>query len=241
VTKPDSWEAIFADLVNDLKSIDFDGSVAHVYNPLVYAAAPHRLYFQRFGNAPREILLVGMNPGPWGMAQTGVPFGEVAAVRDWLEIQASVGGPANPHPKKPVTGFGCHRSEVSGRRVWSWARSAFGTPARFFGRFLIFNYCPLLFLDKGGRNLTPDKLKAAVRKPLEAACDRALKRAVCYLAPIHVIGIGRYAETQIARALKGLPLKIGCITHPSPAHPRANRGWAEAITRELNEMGITIS
>jgi single-strand selective monofunctional uracil DNA glycosylase len=170
-----------------------------------------------------------------------VPFGEVAAVRDWLGIQASVGGPANPHPKKPVTGFDCHRSEVSGRRVWSWARSAFETPERFFGRFLIFNYCPLLFLDRGGRNLTPDKLKAAARKPLEAACDRALKRAVRYLAPIHVIGIGRYAEAQITRALKGLPLKIGCITHPSPANPKANRGWSEAVTRELNEMGITIS
>jgi single-strand selective monofunctional uracil DNA glycosylase len=237
----DTWEAIFADLAADLEALCFNGSAAHVYNPLVYAAASHRIYFDRFGKAPREILLVGMNPGPWGMAQTGVPFGEVAAVRDWLGIQAPVGTPADPHPKKPVAGFGCHRSEVSGRRVWSWARRAFETPERFFGRFLVFNYCPLLFLDEGGRNLTPDKLKAAVRNPLQAACDRALKRAVELLSPTHVIGIGRYAEIQITRALVGLSLKIGRITHPSPANPKANRGWAEAITRELNEMGITIS
>jgi single-strand selective monofunctional uracil DNA glycosylase len=239
--RDDAWAAIFADLVTDLEAIAFDGSAAHVYNPLVYAAEPHETYFDRYGQAPREILLVGMNPGPWGMAQTGVPFGEVAAVREWLKIDGIVGSPLDPHPKKPVDGFACHRSEVSGRRVWAWARDAFGTPERFFERFLIYNYCPLLFLDAGGRNLTPDKLKAAVRTPMQTACDRALERAALLLKPTHAIGIGRYAEAQIGRALKGLPLKTGGITHPSPANPRANRGWAAAITRELADMGITIS
>lgn len=241
MAKADSWTAIFSDLVMTLKSLSFTGSAAHVYNPLVYAAEPHNAYFRRYGRAPREILLVGMNPGPWGMAQTGVPFGEVAAVRDWLKINGPVGEPPEPHPKKPVTGFSCHRSEVSGRRVWAWARHAFVTPERFFERFLVFNYCPLLFLDEAGRNLTPDKLKAAVRGPLQAACDHALKRAVGLLEPAYVVGIGRYAESQIVRALEGLPLHIGCITHPSPANPRANSGWEATITRELAALGITIS
>jgi single-strand selective monofunctional uracil DNA glycosylase len=237
----DSWTAIFSDLVAELETIRFAGSAEFVYNPLIYAAEPHDAYFRRYGRAPREILLVGMNPGPWGMAQTGVPFGEVAAVRDWLKIDGRVGEPADLHPKKPVTGFSCHRSEVSGRRVWAWARHAFVTPERFFRRFLIFNYCPLLFLDAAGRNLTPNKLKAAVRRPMQAACDRALKRAVDLLEPAYVVGIGRYAESQIVRTLEGLPLRIGCITHPSPANPRANSGWERAITRELAAIGITIS
>ena len=237
----DSWEAIFTDLIKDLEAISFEGSAAHVYNPLIYAAEPHRIYFERYGNAPGRVVLVGMNPGPWGMAQTGVPFGEVAAVREWLGIEAPVDSPAEPHPKRLVTGFACHRSEVSGRRLWSWARTIFGTPQRFFERFLIFNYCPLLFLDEGGRNLTPDKLKVAVRKPMQAACDRALKRAADHLRPTHVIGVGRFAETQIVRALKGMPFQTGCITHPSPANPKANKGWEAAISREFAEMGITIS
>jgi single-strand selective monofunctional uracil DNA glycosylase len=175
------------------------------------------------------------------MAQTGVPFGEVAAVRDWLKIDGWVGEPPQTHPKKPVAGFSCHRSEVSGRRVWTWARHTFVTPERFFDRFLIFNYCPLLFLDEAGRNLTPEKLKSAERKPLQAACDRALNRAVEILNPVHVIGIGHYAETQITRALHGHSRHIGRITHPSPANPRANSGWEAVITQELTEMGITIS
>jgi single-strand selective monofunctional uracil DNA glycosylase len=237
----DSWTTIFADLVADLEPISFAGSAAYVYNPLTYAAEPHNTYFRRYGRTPCEVLLVGMNPGPWGMAQTGVPFGEVAAVRDWLNIGGRVGEPAVSHPKKPVTGFACPRSEVSGRRVWTWARHAFVTPERFFEHFLIFNYCPLLFLDEAGRNLTPDKLKVAVRRPMQVACDRALIRAVRLLEPHHVIGIGRYAESQIARALEGLPLHIGRITHPSPANPRANSDWEKVITGELKNMGIAIS
>jgi single-strand selective monofunctional uracil DNA glycosylase len=240
MAEADPWKAIFSDLVAELETLSFAGSAAYVYNPLVYAAEPHLAYFRRYGRAPRAILLVGMNPGPWGMAQTGVPFGEVAAVRDWLKIGGRVGEPAQPHPKKPVTGFACHRSEVSGRRVWAWAKHAFTTPERFFTHFLVFNYCPLLFLDHDGRNLTPDKLKMGVRRPMQAACDRALRRAVGHLKPSQVIGIGRYAESQIARALKGLPLCIGCITHPSPANPKANRGWEAIITQELSDMGITI-
>lgn len=239
--KTDAWEAIFTDLTKALEAISFEESAAHVYNPLVYAADPHRIYFERYGQLTGRVVLVGMNPGPWGMAQTGVPFGEVAAVRDWLRIEGRVTAPEKVHPKRPVTGFDCHRSEVSGRRVWSWARAAFGTPGRFFERFMIFNYCPLLFLDAGGRNLTPDKLKVGVRKPMQTACDHALKRAAGLLRPTHVIGIGRFAEAQIVRALKGLPLQTGCITHPSPANPRANKGWAAAISKEFAQMGITIS
>ena len=36
----------------------------------------------------KRVVFLGMNPGPFGMAQVGVPFGEVAAVRDWLRIDA---------------------------------------------------------------------------------------------------------------------------------------------------------
>ncbi|MDJ0780543.1 MAG: single-stranded DNA-binding protein [Desulfosarcinaceae bacterium] len=241
MTAPDSWTSIFCDLIEELKPLTFHGTAAHVYNPLIYAAASHDAYFTHYGQGQREILLVGMNPGPWGMAQTGVPFGEVAAVRDWLKIEAPVGEPPNPHPKKPVTGFACHRSEVSGRRVWGWAKAAFGEPERFFKRFFIFNYCPLLFLDKDGRNLTPDKFKLAVRRPLQSACDRALLRAVRLLKPTYVIGIGRFAEAQIVRALAKLPIHTGCITHPSPANPKANRGWRTVIQKELGDLGIMIS
>ena len=130
----------------------------------------------RFG-APVRVLYFGMNPGPFGMAQTGVPFGEVAAVRDWLGIEAPVERPAREHPKRRVEGFACRRSEVSGARLWGWARARFGTPERFFARFFVWNWCPLGFLADSGANLTPAELPAAERRALEAVCDRALAAA----------------------------------------------------------------
>lgn len=230
--------AVTAELVQALAPLRFGPPVSHVYNPLVYAAAPYREYLARYGTPPKEVVLVGMNPGPWGMAQTGVPFGDIVAVRDWMGIEAPVGAPGRLHPKRPVKGFACTRTEVSGQRLWGWAWQRFGAPERFFERFFVANYCPLMFIGTNGANLTPDKLASASARPLFAACDRALRRTVEHFSPRHVVGIGRFAAARARIALKGLDVAIGAITHPSPANPAANRGWEAAATRELNAMGI---
>lgn len=233
-------EKTLDDLVRALLPLRFGPPVAYVYNPLAYAGEGFRRYVRKFGHAPKEILLVGMNPGPWGMAQTGVPFGEIAAVKDWMGIEAPVSAPAAAHPKKPVDGFECPRSEASGRRLWGWARDRFGDPAAFFSRFFVANYCPLMFLDAEGRNRTPDKLKKAEKAPLFAACDAALRATVRYFKPRWVIGVGVFAEAQAISALAGLDVTIGRITHPSPANPRANRDWAGRIEAELAGVGVEI-
>ena len=233
---------ITSELVRALAPLRFAAPVSHVYNPLDYAGAAHRQYIDRYGGdpRPRPVLLVGMNPGPWGMMQTGVPFGEVNLVRDWLGIDATVRKPKSEHPKRPIIGLDCQRSEVSGARLWGWARSHFGTPARFFKRFFVINYCPLVFLEAGGRNRTPDKLPAAERQPLLAACDAALVRQIRHYAPQWVIGVGAFAEARIRAAVGDTDLgpRIGRVLHPSPASPAANRGWQERATAELRALGI---
>ena len=93
----------------------FADPVCCVYNPLEYARAPHELYLDRYGGGRKEVLLLGMNPGPFGMVQTGVPFGDVAMVRDWLGIDGPVAKPRDEHPKRPVLGFECRRTAVSGK------------------------------------------------------------------------------------------------------------------------------
>jgi len=228
------------DLAEEVDRLVFSPPVTHVYNPLNYAWAAHAQYLERFGRGPKEVLFLGMNPGPWGMAQTGVPFGEVGAVRNWLSIHADVGRPDPEHPKRPVTGFACTRSEVSGARLWGWARDVFKTPDRFFNRFFIANYCPLAFLEESGRNRTPDKLPASERGSLLAACDRALVRTVELLSPRILVGVGAFAEGRARAALDGADIQIGRILHPSPASPAANRGWAERATRELRGLGVEL-
>ncbi len=219
-------------------ALPFAPPVTHVYNPLDYAWEVHRSYLERYGDGRRRVVFVGMNPGPFGMAQIGVPFGEIASARDWLGLEGPVGQPRVVNPKRPVEGFACSRSEVSGQRLWGLFRARYGAPEAFFAEHFVANYCPLVFFE-GGRNLTPDKLPMAEQRPLLAACDTHLRRAIETLEPEWVIGIGNWAEKRATEALAGLPgLKFGRILHPSPASPAANRGWAEAATRQLNELGI---
>ncbi|MBS0511065.1 MAG: single-stranded DNA-binding protein [Proteobacteria bacterium] len=219
----------------------FTAPVTHVYNPLDYAWNVHEHYLRRYGEGRKRVVFVGMNPGPFGMAQIGVPFGEIATARDWLGLEGPVGQPAQANPKRPVQGFDCPRSEVSGQRLWGLFRDRFGTPEAFFAEHFVSNYCPLAFFEDG-RNLTPDKLPAAEQRPLLAACDAHLRAVVHALQPEWVIGIGAWAEKRAAEALADTPaaqsLRFGRVLHPSPASPAANRGWAEAATRQLTELGV---
>jgi len=224
-------------LARALERLRFGAPVTHVYNPLRYARAPHREYLRRYGAGPKEVVLLGMNPGPFGMAQTGVPFGAVSAVRDFLGIESPVRRPPAEHPKRPVEGFACPRTEISGQRLWGFVRERFGTPEKFFARFFVANYCPLLFLEASGRNRTPDQLPAAERAPLLAACDASLRRALEILRPRLVVGIGRFAETRAREVLAGQPIAVGGIPHPSPASPAANRGWSTAAAHALTTLG----
>lgn len=231
---------IAADLARETDALSFGPPVTHVYNPLRYAWEPHVRYLDRYGGGRKEIILLGMNPGPWGMAQTGVPFGEIELVRDWLGIEAEVGIPDHVHPKRPIEGFRCRRSEVSGRRLWGWARARFGTPENFFRRFFVANYCPLVFVEQSGRNRTPDKLRKQERAPLLTTCDRALRRTVLLQQPRWVIGVGRFAAGRAAAVLSGTDVATGSVSHPSPANPLANRDWPALMDRELAELGIRL-
>lgn len=225
------------ELSTEAGRLTFAPPVSHIYNPLDYAWAPHELYLRRFGADRKKIVFIGMNPGPFGMVQCGVPFGEIAAARDWMGLEAQVEKPGQENPKRPIEGFACPRSEVSGRRLWGLFQQRFGSAEAFFAEHFVANYCPLAFFEQG-RNLTPDKLPAAETEPLYAACDAHLRRLVGVLEPEWVIGIGGFAEARAAEALKGLNVRIGKVLHPSPASPAANRGWAEAATKQLIAQGI---
>jgi single-strand selective monofunctional uracil DNA glycosylase len=232
----DQLVAIADRLAGAVEALRFAGKVAHVYNPLRYARGAHAQFLQRYARRGAS-LLVGMNPGPWGMMQTGVPFGEVGVVRDWLAIDGAIKRPAHEHPMRPILGYDCRRSEVSGARLWGWARDRFDTPEAFFSRFFVWNYCPLAFLVASGANLTPDKLPQAEREPLYAACDVALAEVAALLEPPLVIGIGAFAEARARSALAARELPVATVLHPSPASPRANRGWALQVEAQLRALG----
>jgi single-strand selective monofunctional uracil DNA glycosylase len=220
-----------------VSALEFSPPVTHVYNPLDYARRSHEAYLTRYGAGHRRVVLLGMNPGPFGMAQTGVPFGDVVMVRDFLGIDIAVGRPARQHPKRTIEGFDCARSEVSGTRLWGWIRDRFGTADVFFRDFFVVNYCPLVFMEDSGRNRTPDKLPPPERVPLFASCDQALHEIVSLLRPEVIVGIGGFAERRARAALPEFGGRIGSMLHPSPASPLANRDWAGQADAALRALG----
>lgn len=215
-------------------------SAPWVYRPLDHAWRPHEVYLKRFGKGRKRVLFLGMNPGPFGMVQTGVPFGEVAAVRDWMGIDEPVDKPECEHPKRPVDGFACQRSEVSGRRLWGLFAERFGMAEVFFQDHFVLNFCPLVWMSETGANITPDKLPAAEMEPVEAACMDFLAEVVGIMKPEFLVGVGAYAEKRLDVAAErvGCTATIGRVLHPSPASPAANRGWAEAAIKQLTALGV---
>jgi single-strand selective monofunctional uracil DNA glycosylase len=225
----------------DAQRLQFGPPVSFVYNPLLYAREPHEDYLRKYAQPGARIILLGMNPGPWGMAQTGVPFGEVSTVRDWLGIAGKVGRPARCHERLPVTGFECPRSEVSGRRLWGLLRERYGTARALRRDVFVSNYCPLLFLDGAGRNITPDRIAPPDRGPLYALCDGFLRTTLQALAPRWLVGVGAFATGRIRATLLTLSpsiIRVASILHPSPASPRANRDWAAQARDALVVQGV---
>lgn len=237
ITSAGALRAAARRLSRDVAPLRFAAPVTHVYDPLDYARRAHEAYLNAYAASPKRVVFLGMNPGPFGMAQTGVPFGDVGRVRDFLRLEAPIARPAVEHPKRPVHGFACPRGEVSGARLWGAIAQHFGSAERFFARHFVANYCPLLFLEASGRNRTPDKLPAIEREPLYLACDRHLRRLVDVLEPTWVIGVGAFAESRARDAL-GDSVRIGRILHPSPASPRAQRDWAGQVRRDLSALGV---
>lgn len=216
----------------------FGSPVRHVYNPLDYAWPCYEAYLRRYAAPPKSVVFLGMNPGPFGMVQTGIPFGEVSAVRDWLGIYREVGKPGREHPRRPVAGFACHRSEVSGQRLWGLFRQRFGSPGHFFRQHLVLNYCPLAFMEEAGRNRTPDKLPARERERLYEVCDQHLRASLEVLQPEWLIAVGDFARRRADAVFPSGSPRIGQILHPSPANPAANRAWASVVVRQLESLGV---
>lgn len=226
-------------LADELRNLHFSAPVSHTYLTLDYASDGNHAYLEKFAQNKKRILFLGMNPGPYGMAQTGVPFGEITAVRNWMGLNPLIGKPTNEHPKRRIDGMACPRSEVSGRRLWGLFSEKFPNPGDFFKDHLVLNFCPLFWMKDSGANLTPDKLPTHEMAPVDAACQQHLSTVIELLEPKYLIGVGAYAEQQLIRAIKDFqyPAKIAKILHPSPASPAANRGWAKAAEAQLLQIG----
>ncbi len=227
-------------LCEKINNLNFSSKIDFIYNPLNYAFEGFKCYVNKFVHENLRGLFIGMNPGPFGMAQTGIPFGEINHVKFWLGIDnLKIYKPENESKNYPVNGLNCTKSEISGKRLWGLFREKFITPENFFNKYFVINYCPLMFI--AGKNLTPDKLNINDRKILFEICDESLKNIVEILKPEFLIGVGKFAfersEIAMKNKNKNKNIQVVKILHPSPASP-LSVNWGEKVTEQLKNYGI---
>ena len=230
------WTKRINNFNHELSKIKFMPPVDFVYNPLEYAKENYLEYLRLYGQGKKNTIFLGMNPGPWGMVQTGIPFGEIEIVKTWLNLNKSIHKPANQHPKRPIMGLSCRRREISGKRLWNWIKSRWNQPEDFFADNFVANYCPLAFLEKGGRNRTPNRLKKVEREQLFQVCNKYLLELVEKMETEYIFGIGKFAVKRAEEALEGKNVKIHYLHHPSPANPVANKGWSQLAEKVFQEV-----
>ena len=221
MTLSDQVISIYAKLSEEMDLLIPDIPVL-AYNVLSYAGCNHEEYLRIAVRGEGRVVMLGMNPGPYGMTQTGVPFGAVSFVRSYLGITGDVGKPVNESSLCPVRGMAVSRDEASGRAVWTMA-SRYGSRDEFFSKCVVLNYCPLVFFDGRGRNLTPDKLPRGIRERIEARCSQALADIFDTLRPSSVIALGRYAEAKARMT----GISVHYFPHPSPLNPSSGRFWKD--------------
>ncbi len=210
----------------------------YIYNPLIYAKEMFYEYIREYVDSPTKYFFLGMNPGPFGMAQTGIPFGEVNTVKEYLKINKPIYKPEREHPNRKVEGLSIVRSEISGLRLWNLFKTYYPNPKDMKKNIYVANYCPLLFLSKvkTAKNITPNKLSKETREMLDSVCDRYLFETIDLLKCEKLIGIGKYAEKK----LKNDTIPYFSILHPSPASPLANKGWSEKVEIQLEANGVRL-
>ena len=215
-----------------------EGSVDTVYNPLAYAWEPHRSYLELASGEGAKTLLLGMNPGPHGMGQMGIPFAATSVVRDLLKItNLDVGQPRTPHPKRPISGLDWPKEEVSGTRLWGLLANEYGSAESIFKSVFLLNHCPLmLFSGERATNITPDKITGPTTKALLERCDEHLREVVDIMQIERVIGVGRYSEKRALNALSGIDISVTTCWHPSPASPLANRNKGEDWKKNVRNV-----
>ncbi|XP_075222511.1 single-strand-selective monofunctional uracil-DNA glycosylase [Lycorma delicatula] len=229
-------------LTSENIEVKLNPPVEYIYNPLEYAFEVHSNFVNKFCNEKKQLLFLGMNPGPWGMMQTGVPFGDINTVKNWLKLSGNITEPHRQHPNKRVKGFDCKRVEVSGKRFWSLAQHlSNNNPNTFFSNSFLHNYFPLVLLSSTGKNITPADLKSSDQKLIQNICNESLLEILAHLQVKYVIAIGRFAERRVVSLLKNknvTDIKVVYISHPSPRNPASNKDWLHITLQHLNNFDL---
>uniref|UniRef100_A0A1A9WNN6 Uracil-DNA glycosylase-like domain-containing protein n=1 Tax=Glossina brevipalpis TaxID=37001 RepID=A0A1A9WNN6_9MUSC len=212
--------------------------IQYIYNPVEYAKDVHCEYLKKYLNGCKKVLFVGMNPGANGMGQTGVPFGNITSVRDMMQLSGLVDQPDEIHPKRPVNGLQHTTEEPSGKRLWPLLEKlADGSLDNFFKQCFVYNFCPLIYYDKHGKNITPNELKGAYRQEILNVCLETLESLIRLLDCEIVVAIGDYVFQCLKKSEYCQSKRIMKLAHPSP-RAVGNQNWPEKAEKWFHNENL---
>ncbi|KAI8124664.1 hypothetical protein FF38_10666 [Lucilia cuprina] len=209
-----------------LRNITTPLEISYIYNPVEYAADLHQAYLKKYLKGGKKVLFIGLNPGPNGMGQTGIPFGNITTVRDKMGLNGTVNQPPNIHPKRPVNGLATTIEEPSGKRLWTkFQELSDGSLDIFFEQCFVYNFCPLLFYNSKGDYISPQKLKAPYNRQISNACLHTIEQILELIQPEVIVAIGRYAYDNLKAVKYCIEKRLLYLRHPSPR--ACTKNWSK--------------
>lgn len=232
-----------------------------VVNPGSYGERWHARFRRTYPLRRNPLLFCGLNPGPYGMAQTGVPFTDLKRLRAELprlatELEATGSALVPPGlAPAPLRPFLTRTFESSSVRVYRFLALVRETAEAALRDVVFVNPCPLLFVERrSGENRTPADLPRELRRAagtaragleraarLMAAFDAArlevVTRAVERLEPRGAVLLGRDVAAVIGDSLRARLGARAVVEWEHPARAVPDR-WARGLASELRRRGL---
>lgn len=204
-----------------------------VWNPQLYGLPLYRRFAEGHLPAkPGALLAFGLNPGKYGMSQTGIPFTDVTRA-------AQIGIPLEPPGVAPVSlrpFLKSYRVERSSASVYGLLDEVWGSPREGWRAMWALAPCGLLFLEKEGENVTPADARLK-RDDVLALRLRVIRESVALAKPRGVLLLGQDVARVAADALADQDVLV--VDHPVARGPgrRGPAWWADVVAREVRARG----
>ncbi|XP_073819638.1 uncharacterized protein isoform X2 [Musca autumnalis] len=214
----------------------------HTYNPVVHAAEIHCNYLQKYLDSPKRILFVGMNPGRYGALQTGIPFGNITTVKIGMGLKGRITPTPGQRGKIRIRGLEAPEVEhdSSSTRFWRLISELFDGAENYldllFEKCFVHNFCPLVFIDSDGLNVSLPYIEPNPR--LFAECRKTLGKQITLLKPDLIICIGKFVRSMLSKTRQAKGREILMIEHPSYKNYISADKWIEDAKEVFQSNGL---
>ena len=205
-----------------------------VWNPQLYGLPLYRRFAtEHLPTSRGAIVALGLNPGKYGMSQTGIPFTDVTrAARVGIAIEPPGLAPASLRPF-----LKSYRVERSSASVYNLLDALWGGPAEGWRRLWAVAPCGLLFLEPDGTNVTPADARLARRDDVRELRLRVIRESVEAARPRGVLLLGQDVARVAADALGDVETLV--VDHPVARGPgrRGPAWWAGVVAQAVRARG----